>query len=128
MSDSLSRRERQIRDVLFEPGEAPADEVRQALNADLANATVHTILRNLEAKGVVTHREDGKRFLYKVIQSRKTDGKLALQRVLNLFYDGSVEDALASHLLEYLRDSSRWRRKTDSGCYHRLQARLRDNR
>lgn len=114
MSDSLSRRERQIRDVLFELGEAPADEVRQALNADLANATVRTILRNLEAKGVVTHREDGKRFLYKVIQSRKTAGKMALRRVLNLFYDGSLEDALAAHLLDN-------RQKVDRSQLERLK-------
>jgi predicted transcriptional regulator len=114
MSDSLSRRERQIRDVLFELGEAPADEVRQTLNADLANATVRTILRNLEAKGVVTHREDGKRFLYKVIQSRKTAGKMALRRVLNLFYDGSLEDALAAHLLDN-------RQKVDRSQLERLK-------
>ncbi|MCA9194121.1 MAG: BlaI/MecI/CopY family transcriptional regulator [Planctomycetales bacterium] len=100
MSDGLSRRERQIVDVLFELGEAPADKVREALGAGLANATVRTMLRKLEEKGVVSHREDGKRFLYKVIQSRKAAGKSALRRVLNVFYGGSVESALAAHLLD----------------------------
>ncbi len=100
MSAELSGRERQIMDVLFELGEASADNVREALDAGLANATVRTMLRKLEEKGLVTHREDGKRFLYRVLQSRKVAGKSALRRVLNVFYDGSVECALAAHLLD----------------------------
>ena len=100
MTEACSRRERQILDVLFELGEASADEVREAMNASLANATVRTMLRKLEEKGLVSHREDGKRYLYKPIQSRKVAGKSALKRVLSIFYDGSVESALAAHLLD----------------------------
>ena len=100
MSEMHSRRERQILDVLFELGEASADQVREALDPSLANATVRTMLRKLEAKRAIEHREDGKRFLYKPTQSRKLAGKSALRRVLNIFYDGSVEHALAAHLLD----------------------------
>lgn len=100
MSKPLSRRERQILEVLFELGEASADAVREALGEPLANATVRTMLRKMEAKGSVVHREEGKRFLYKPVQSRKVAGKSALRRVLDTFFDGSVENAIAAHLLD----------------------------
>jgi BlaI family transcriptional regulator, penicillinase repressor len=99
----------------FELGEASADEIRAALDASLANATVRTMLRKLEVKGGVVHRDDGKRFLYKPVQSRKVAGKSALRRVLNIFYDGSVEHALTAHLLDC-------RQKIDRGELERLRS------
>lgn len=94
----LSRRERQIVDILFAQGEATAGSVRDAMDDAPADATVRTILRILEEKGIVTHRRDGKRYVYRVRRSKTGEGKNALRRVLDIFYGGSVEDALAAHL------------------------------
>ncbi len=114
MSEDASRRERQILNILFELGEASADDVRQQLDTSLANPTVRTMLRKLEAKGLISHRTDGKKFLYKPTQSRRVAGKSALRSVLDVFYDGSVEHALAAHLLDS-------RKKIDSAELARLR-------
>lgn len=94
----LSRRERQIVDILFENEEASAADIRNAMTDPPSDATVRTILRILEEKGVVKHRKDGKRFLYRVRKSKAGEGKSAIRRVLDIFYGGSVEDAMAAHL------------------------------
>jgi len=94
----LSRRERQIVDILFKDEEASATTIREAMSDPPSNATVRTILRVLEDKGIVRHRRDGKRFLYRVRKSKAGEGKNAMRRLLDIFYGGSVEDALAAHL------------------------------
>jgi predicted transcriptional regulator len=98
--EELSRRERQIVDVLFERVEASAAEIRGAMSDPPSDATVRTILRILEEKGLVKHRRDGKRFVYRMRKSKAGEGKTALRRVLDVFYGGSVEDALAAHLAD----------------------------
>ena len=119
MSEDASRRERQILNILFEMGEATADSVRQQLDPSLANPTVRTLLRKLEAKGLISHRDDGRKFLYKPTQSRRVAGKSALRCVLDIFYDGSVEHALAAHFLDNrkkidLQELARLRKLIDS--------------
>jgi predicted transcriptional regulator len=94
----FSRRERQILDILFELNEASATQIRTAMNDAPSDATVRTILRILEEKGAVTHRRDGKKFVYRPKVKKTNAGKSALKRVLNVFYDGSLKDALAAHL------------------------------
>jgi BlaI family penicillinase repressor len=64
----------------------------------LFGATVRTQLRILEEKGVVKHRTAGKRFLYSALVPRKSAAKAALRTVVDVFFGGSVEDALATHL------------------------------
>ncbi len=98
MSDELSRRERQIIDVIYKLGEASAREIVEAMPDELANATVRTQLRILEEKGAVAHRRDGKKFLYRAVKSRKVAAKSALRSVLDVFFGGSIEDAVATHL------------------------------
>ena len=96
--DQLSRRERQIVDVLFELNEASASEVRAAISDPPSNTAVRTLLRILEEKGFVSHREEGRRYIYRPVGSSTTVGRGALQRVLKVFFGGSLEDALAAHL------------------------------
>lgn len=98
MKHDLSKRERQIVEILYQSGESTANHVLEQLPGNPANATVRTQLRILEEKGVVTHRQDGKRFLYRPVVHRKTAAKSALRSVLNVFFNGSVENALAAHL------------------------------
>ena len=94
----FSRRERQILDILFELNEASATQIRGAMNDAPSDATVRTILRILEEKGAATHRRDGKKYVYRPRKRKSNAGKSALKRVLNVFYDGSLNDALAAHL------------------------------
>lgn len=100
MSAELTRRERQILDLLYKLGEASASDICDALPVELANATVRTQLRILEEKGAVKHRRDGKRFLYRPAVPRKSAAASALRQVLDVFFKGSVEDALAAHLAD----------------------------
>ncbi|MGN6134547.1 MAG: BlaI/MecI/CopY family transcriptional regulator [Aureliella sp.] len=96
----LTRRERQILDVIYRLGEASASDIVEALPDQPANATVRTLLRILEGKGVVTHRRDGKRFVYRSAKSRESAAKSAFKHVIDVFFGGSVGDALATHLAD----------------------------
>lgn len=96
----FSKRERQILDILFASDEATATQIREAMPSPPSDATVRTILRILEEKEAVTHRRDGKRFVYRPRKRKSTAGKSAMQRVLNVFYGGSLEDALSAHLTD----------------------------
>ena len=100
MQDGLSRRERQILEIIYRLGEATASEVRDAIPDSVANATVRTQLRSMESKGVLKHREDGKRFVYRPCTPRKSAAARAFRRVLDIFFGGSVEDAIATHLAD----------------------------
>ncbi len=86
--------------MIYRLGEATANEVVDALPDNLANATVRTQLRQLEAKGVVKHRRDGKRFVFRPAVPRHSAAKSAFRKVLDIFFSGSVEDALAAHLAD----------------------------
>lgn len=99
MSD-FSRRERQILDILFEAEEATAAQIREAMDNAPADATVRTLLRVLLEKEAVAYRKEGKRFVYRPRKRKATAGKSALQRVLNVFYGGSIKEALAAHLTD----------------------------
>lgn len=96
--DQLSRRERQIVDVLFQLSEASAADVRDAMEDAPSYTAVRTMLRILEEKGVISHREEGRRYIYRPKGSPRRAGQTALQRVLRVFFGGSLEDALAAHL------------------------------
>ena len=98
MQDDLTRRERQILEIIYSLEEATANQVQEKLPEQLANATVRTLLRVLEKKGLVKHRKAGKQFVYKPCVARKSAANSALTKVLDVFFGGSVEKALATHL------------------------------
>lgn len=95
---SLSRREREIMDVLFRRGRATADEVMHDLSGEPSSSTVRTQLRVLEDKGHVRHEEDGRRFVYLPALPRATARKAALRHLVDTFFDGSVERVVAALL------------------------------
>jgi predicted transcriptional regulator len=95
---TLSRRERQIMDILFRRGRATAAEVMAELPNDPSYSTVRTQLRVLEQKGHVRHEQDGLRFIYTPIVARQTARKSALRHVIETFFDGSPEKAVAALL------------------------------
>jgi len=102
MADSayqhLSRRERQIMDIVYALGEASATEVLGGLPDPPSRTAVRTMLRILEEKGQLKHRKKGREFIYQPTRPRASAGRSALQRVLQTFFDGSLEKAVAVHL------------------------------
>ena len=95
---TLTRRERQIMDVLFRRGRATAAEVMEELTGDPSYSTVRTQLRVLEEKGHVRHEEDGVRFVYMPAVARHSARKSALRHLVDTFFDGSVEKTVAALL------------------------------
>jgi predicted transcriptional regulator len=94
----LSRRERQIMDLLYERGRATAAEIMKALPGEPTDSPVRTQLRVLESKGHVRHEENGQKFVYLPVVPRRVVSKSALKHVMNTFFDGSVEKVVAALL------------------------------
>lgn len=94
----LSRRERQIMDVLHQRGRATSAEVQAALPNPPGYSAVRALLRILEAKGHVKHLRDGARYVYQPRVSPETARRSALQRVVSTFFEGSVTQAMAALL------------------------------
>jgi predicted transcriptional regulator len=94
----LSRRERQIMDIVFRLGRATAAEVHAELPDPPTPTTVRGLLRVLEEKGHLQHEEDGKRYVYRPSTSRRDAGTSVLSHVVRTFFDGSPADAMAALL------------------------------
>ena len=95
---SLTRRERQIMDILYRRGRATAGEVLDELSGDPSSSTVRTQLRVLEGKGHVRHEEQGLRYVYMPAVPRHAARKPALRHLVETFFDGSAEKAVAALL------------------------------
>lgn len=106
LEPQLSRRERQIMDVIYARGEATAAEVLAELPDPPSKTAVRTILRILEEKGHLKHKQQGLRYVYQPSRRRGPAGRSALQRVLHTFFDGSLEKAVAAHLGDSAADLS----------------------
>jgi len=95
---TLSRRERQIMDILYRRGRATASEVMQELPGQSSYSTVRTQLRVLEEKGHVHHEEVGLRYVYEPAVPRHTARRSALRHLVDTFFDGSAEKTVAALL------------------------------
>ena len=95
---ALSRRERQIMDILYKEGRATASDVGRALPGQPSDSTVRTQLRVLETKGHVRHEEEGLRYVYTPVVSRRVVRKSALKHLVDTFFDGSTENVVAALL------------------------------
>jgi predicted transcriptional regulator len=95
---ALTRRERQIMDILYRLGRATAGDVLKALPGSPSSSTVRTQLRVLEEKGHVRHEEHGLRFIYVPEVPRHAARKSALRHLVNTFFDGSAEKVVAAVL------------------------------
>ena len=94
----LSRRERQIMDVIYRLGRATAAEVREHLPDAPGYSAVRALLRVLEEKGHLRHEEEGPRYVFLPTVSRERARRSALRRVLKTFCDDSPEQAVAALL------------------------------
>jgi predicted transcriptional regulator len=99
---TYSRRERQVMDALYQLGEAGAAEVVALLRESGAHDSVRVILANLERKGVLGHRVDGQRHIYKPVTPRETARRTALRHLVRTHYEGSPKRVIL-HLLDDAR-------------------------
>jgi BlaI family penicillinase repressor len=98
MHAALSRRERQIMDILYRHGRATANDVMDQLSGDPSYSTVRTQLRILEAKGHVRHEEEGLRYVYLPAVPRHAARRSALRHLVDTFFDGSAEKVVGALL------------------------------
>jgi predicted transcriptional regulator len=96
--DTLSRREREIMDVLYRDGSLTASEVVERLPGGPSNSTVRTILRILEDKGHVKHEQQGMRYLYRPAVNREKARRSALRHLVSTFFDDSPESVVSTLL------------------------------
>ena len=94
--ENLSRRERQILDVIHARGEATAADVLEGMADPPSYSSVRALLRIMEDKGMVKHREDGPRYVYLPTVTKAKASRSALQKVLHTFFDGSLANAVAA--------------------------------
>ena len=92
----LSRRERQIMDVIFGLGRATAREVHEGIADAPSYSAVRALLRVLETKGHLTHVEDGPRYLFIPTMSRAKARTLALRQLVDTFWEGSASQTVAA--------------------------------
>jgi predicted transcriptional regulator len=98
LGHALSKRERQVMDILFRRGEATVAEVMDGLPEPPTYSAVRSILRILVEKGVATFREDGPRYVYLPAVSTQGARDEALQHLVNTFFDGSARQAVTALL------------------------------
>jgi BlaI family penicillinase repressor len=93
---ALSRRERQIMDIIYARGQATASEIQAAMSDAPGYSTVRTLLRVLKDKGHVQQKYDGPRYVYSPTVSPQKAKRWALENLIATFFDGSAENALAT--------------------------------
>lgn len=98
LEHKLSRRERQIMDVLFQRGTATAAEVREGMPEAPSYSAVRAQLRILENKGHVRHEQDGPRYLYCPTVTKDRAKRSAMSHLVDTFFNGSAEQAMAALL------------------------------
>ncbi len=101
---SLSRRERQIMDIVYEMKEASALQVLERLPSPPSYSAVRALLRVLEQKGHLAHRQDGPRYVFTPLLAKEKARRSALSHLMRTFFDGSTEDVVAP-LLDISEDS-----------------------
>lgn len=95
-SNHLSRRESQIMDIVHARGEVSAADVAAALPDPPSYSSVRALLRILEEKGHLKHREDGPRYVFLPTEPRAKASRSALRRVVDTFFEGSLSGAVAA--------------------------------
>ena len=96
----LSRRERQIMNALYRRGQASVTEIAADLPNAPSDTAIRTHLRILEEKGQIKRQKAGRKHIYRPAQSRQRAARAALSGVLSTFFDGSLGDAVATHLAD----------------------------
>ncbi|PYP99768.1 MAG: CopY family transcriptional regulator [Acidobacteria bacterium] len=98
LSEALTRRERQVMNILFRRGQATVAEVMGDLPDPPTYSAVRSILRILAGKGLIAHREDGPRYVYLPAVNTDRARDEALRHVVRTFFEGSAEQAVSALL------------------------------
>ncbi len=111
----LSRRERQIMEAIYSRGEASAAQVVAAIPDPPSKTAVRTLLTILERKGHLKHREQAGAYIYSPTREPKQAAQSAMRRLLDTFFGGSLEKAVAAHLADKAThlDDAEWKRLAD---------------
>ncbi|MFC1514215.1 BlaI/MecI/CopY family transcriptional regulator [candidate division KSB1 bacterium] len=96
MIPDLSRRERQIMDIIYQKGEASAAEIRKSMTDPPSYSSVRTFLRILEDKGLLTHIEQNLKYVYIPVIPQDKASESALQHLIKTFFNGSPEKVVAA--------------------------------
>lgn len=92
----LSRRERQVMDILFQRGESAVSQVRGEMDDPPSYSAVRALMNVLVRKGHLAYRRDGLRYVYRPTHPRKQAARSALKRTIQTFFEGSPEKAVAA--------------------------------
>ncbi len=98
MTIGLSRRERQIMEILYQRSKASASEVREAMQDAPSYSAVRAMLRVLEEKGHVKHENDGLKYVFVPVVSRERAKRSAVKHLVNTFFQDSPEQVVAALL------------------------------
>ena len=120
-SSQLSRRERQIMEIVYERGRVSAAEVREQMPDPPSYSAVRAMLRILEDKGHLRHEQDGPRYVFLPTVPREEASETALRRLVRTFFGGSPEGAMAA-LLDLEGDN------LDEEALQRIAERIEDAR
>ncbi|MFZ6799793.1 BlaI/MecI/CopY family transcriptional regulator [Undibacterium sp. Di24W] len=96
--EDLPWRERQIVEIIYRLQEATAAQIQEALEDPPSNSAIRAMLARLEDKGVLCHREEGQRYLYRAVQAKKKVANSALKKLVGIFYDNSPASAATALL------------------------------
>ena len=108
-------------DIVYSRKEATANDVLAEIPDPLSRVTVRTMLRILEDKGHLKHTTRGREFVYRPVRARRRAGQSAMRRLLDTFFDGSLTDAVAAHMVDAAAE-------LDEGELKRLAALIRQAR
>lgn len=100
MEESLSRRERQIMDIIYKIGQATVSDVMEHMQNPPGYNSIRVTLGILEKKGKLKHKKEGQKFVYRPTICREEAKLTALDRVLNIFFEGSAPLAVSTLIQE----------------------------
>jgi BlaI family transcriptional regulator, penicillinase repressor len=109
----LGNLEREVMQLIWANGRVTAEIVRERLARRLKESTVRTVLRRLEEKGYVNHTVDGRTFVYQATHARGKVAAKAVQRIVDLFCNGSVEEVLVGMVDTAMLDQRQLRTLAD---------------
>jgi BlaI family transcriptional regulator, penicillinase repressor len=126
MDDSLPELgdlEREVMQLVWAHGPVTAEAVREKLSRPLKESTVRTVLRRLEEKGYTTHTVDGRTFVYQAVEERGRVAAKAVQRIVDWFCNGSVEEVLVGMVDRAMLDQKQLRTLADQVARAKVKGR-----
>src|ERR1700753_4388269 len=125
MTDSLpdlGELEREVMQLVWANGPVTAETVREQLSRPLKESTVRTVLRRLEDKGYTTHTVDGRTYVYRAAEDRGRVAAKAVQRIVDWFCNGSVEEVLVGMVDSAMLDQKKLRTLADKVAKAKAEA------